>query len=105
MVLDRDSRSSRGCRVQAVGSGAQAESELQTDGIPEIIFSDFRHGETMHGLDLVSSFRSLRDHPIPACWISGDFDPQLMNQAKLHNLTPLAKPVRPAKLRNFYVIC
>jgi CheY-like chemotaxis protein len=100
-----DLLASWGCSVQAASSGAQAMTSLKEGYVPQIVISDFRLGETLNGIELISDLRTLCGYPIPACLISGDFDPTLMNQAKLHNLTPLAKPVRPAKLRNFYVIC
>ena len=37
---------------------------------------------------------------IPACLISGDTDPDLMQAAKVAGLTLMHKPVRPAKLRS-----
>ena len=38
--------------------------------------------------------------PIPACLLSGDTDPGLMQAAQEAGLTLLHKPVRPAKLRS-----
>jgi hypothetical protein len=37
---------------------------------------------------------------VPACLISGDIDPALIQAAQQAQLTLLHKPVRPAKLRN-----
>ena len=39
---------------------------------------------------------------VPACLISGDTDPGLMQAAKVAGLTLLHKPVRPAKLRSLW---
>jgi signal transduction histidine kinase len=89
-----------GCSVRAASSGAQAIKYLKTGYVPEIVISDFRLGESRNGIELISDLRALSGYPVPACLISGDFEPHLMNQAKLHQLTLLSKPVRPAKLRN-----
>ncbi|MFT7115568.1 MAG: signal transduction histidine kinase [Rhodoferax sp.] len=68
--------------------------------MPDVIVSDYllRAGEV--GIEVIRQVRLAACRPIPACLMSGDTDPKLMQAAKRAGLTLLHKPVRPAKLRS-----
>jgi signal transduction histidine kinase len=88
-----------GC-VVAVVEGLQGALVTIEGGFePDIILSDFRlrAGET--GLKSLQSLRDALGRPIPACLMSGDTDPELIQACREAGLPLLHKPVRPAKLR------
>jgi signal transduction histidine kinase/ActR/RegA family two-component response regulator len=68
--------------------------------LPSLIISDYRLNEPLNGIRVVAQLRKQLAYPVPACLISGDTDPALIQAAQLAQLTLLHKPVRPAKLRN-----
>lgn len=68
--------------------------------VPDVIVSDYRLRDGENGIETIRQLRAMAGRPIPACLMSGDTDPSLMQAAKLVSLTLLHKPVRPAKLRS-----
>jgi len=88
-----------GC-VVAVVEGLQGASTIVTGGfVPDIILSDYRlrAGET--GMETLQRLRTTLDRETPACLMSGDTDPALIQACRDAGLPLLHKPVRPAKLR------
>ena len=67
---------------------------------PDVIVSDFRLRDVEHGIETVRRLRVALGGPIPACLMSGNTDPQLIQATRQAGLTLLYKPVRPAKLRS-----
>ena len=63
-----------------------------------MLFRSLRDGE--NGIEVIGQLRIAAGQSIPACLMSGDTDPGLMQAAKRAGLTLLHKPVRPAKLRS-----
>ncbi len=51
-------------------------------------------------MDVIRQLRAAAGQLIPACLMSGDTDPALMQAAQREGLTLLHNPVRPAKLRS-----
>ncbi|MDO8449044.1 MAG: ATP-binding protein [Rhodoferax sp.] len=74
--------------------------QLKFGVVPDVIISDYRLRDTENGLDTVRQLRAAAGQQIPACLMSGDTDPALMQAARIAGLTLLHKPVRPAKLRS-----
>ena len=74
--------------------------QLQNGLVPDVIVSDYRLRDGENGIETVRQLRVAVGKPIPACLMSGDTDPNLMQSAKEAGLTLLHKPVRPAKLRS-----
>lgn len=88
-----------GC-VVAVVEGLQGALTIVEGGFaPDLVLSDFRlrAGET--GMETLQRLRSVLGHPLPACLMSGDTDPELIQACRDAGLPLLHKPVRPAKLR------
>ena len=79
---------------------ALALDQLQGGLQPDLIISDFRLPDNQNGIEAVRRLRLSAQKEIPACLISGDTDPDLMQAAKEAGLTLMHKPVRPAKLRS-----
>ncbi len=85
--------------AQADGLSA-AQALLHTGFVPGLIISDYRLKGDTHGLDVIVQMRQQLARAVPACLISGDTDPDLLQAARAAQLTLLSKPVRPAKLRS-----
>ncbi len=79
---------------------AAALTQLQHSPVPDLIISDYRLRDNENGIETVRQLRVAVAQPIPACLLSGDTDPGLMQAAQEAGLTLLHKPVRPAKLRS-----
>ena len=77
-----------------------AQGLIEQGLVPGLIISDYRLNETLNGILVVARLRQQLACAVPACLISGDIDPALMQAAQQAQLTLLHKPVRPAKLRN-----
>lgn len=93
--------------LQSWGMTVSGASDLQSalglieQGlVPGLIISDYRLNETLNGIMVVARLRQQLACAVPACLISGDIDPALIQIAQQAQLTLLHKPVRPAKLRN-----
>ena len=89
-----------GATVAEAPNLALALDQLQGGVQPDLIISDYRLPDRQNGIEAVRSLRLSAQKEIPACLISGDTDPELMQAAKEAGLTLMHKPVRPAKLRS-----
>ena len=89
-----------GATVAEAPSLAVALEQLQRGLQPALIISDYRLPGQENGIQAVLRLRLAAEREIPACLISGDTDPDLMQAAKVAGLTLMHKPVRPAKLRS-----
>jgi signal transduction histidine kinase len=89
-----------GCVVVEANGLTAALGQFEAGARPEVIVSDYRlpYGES--GIEVIARLRAAAGFEIPACLISGDTDPGLMQAAKEAGLSLLHKPVRPAKLRS-----
>jgi signal transduction histidine kinase/ActR/RegA family two-component response regulator len=77
-----------------------AQRWIEQGLVPSLIISDYRLNGTLNGILVVARLRQQLCSAVPACLISGDIDPALIQAAQQAQLTLLHKPVRPAKLRN-----
>jgi signal transduction histidine kinase/CheY-like chemotaxis protein len=68
--------------------------------LPDVIVSDYRLQDGHNGLQLLQRLQQQLGQSTPACLMSGDTDPGVIQAAHLAGLTLLYKPVRPAKLRS-----
>ena len=92
--------SSWGAKVIDGESASQIQAVLPTDVQPaDLIISDFRLRENNNGIDAIATLRDHYEQDIPALLITGDTDPQRIEQAKNSGLVVLHKPVRAAQLR------
>ena len=89
-----------GCVVLEADALAAALALVQAGAMPDAIVSDYRLPHDENGIHVINRLRDQARVPIPACLISGDTDPHLMQLAKDAGLSLLHKPVRPAKLRS-----
>ena len=86
--------------VAQASSLGDAQNLLQAGLVPGLIISDYRLKGATHGVDAIVQLRQQLAQPVPACLISADTDPALLQAAQAAQLTLLHKPVRPAKLRS-----
>ncbi|MEI8171008.1 MAG: ATP-binding protein [Rhodoferax sp.] len=89
-----------GCVVGSSEGLATALEQLENGLVPEVIVSDYRLMDGENGIEVIRRLCAFAGRAIPACLMSGDTDPALMQAAKEAGHTLLHKPVRPAKLRN-----
>ena len=89
-----------GCVVNVVEGLTQAESLIEQGFAPRVVISDYRLRGGHNGLDAIVRLRQISSQHLPACLLSGDTNPELMQSTRRAGLTLLHKPVRPAKLRN-----
>lgn len=88
-----------GC-VVAVVEGLQGALTLVHGGFaPDLVLSDFRLRAGESGMQTLQRLRTTLGRPLPACLMSGDTDPELIQSCRDAGLPLLHKPVRPAKLR------
>ncbi len=88
-----------GC-VVAVVEGLQGALTLVHGGFtPDLVLSDFRLRAGESGMETLLRLRTTLGRPLPACLMSGDTDPELIQSCRDAGLPLLHKPVRPAKLR------
>lgn len=89
-----------GARVGVADGLANASRYLKGGALPDVIVSDYRLADGENGIEVIAQIRAALGQSVPACLISGDVDPALMEAARQAALTLLQKPVRPAKLRS-----
>ncbi len=89
-----------GVRVAQSSSLALALDQVQQGLQSDLIISDYRLPDNQNGIEAVRLLRLAAQKEIPACLISGNTDPELMQAARQAGLTLMHKPVRPAKLRS-----
>ena len=89
-----------GFRVARASGLNDAKQLIQNGFVPELIISDYRLDDAAHGMEVIVQLRQQLARPVPACLISADNDPELLQAAQAAQLSLLRKPVRPAKLRS-----
>ena len=89
-----------GVDVREAENMSSALWHLKQGVVPAVIVSDYRLREDENGLEVIRQLRAAAGYATPACLISGDTDPALMQSARQAGLALLHKPVRPAKLRS-----
>lgn len=108
LVVEDDSASAQalsglleswGCTVVAVQGLQGALSAVPVTFEPQVILSDYRLRNGENGMDTLHRLRTALGRQVPACLMSGDTDPALMQACRDVGLPLLHKPVRPAKLR------
>lgn len=108
LVIEDDRQSAQALRglldswgcVVAVVEGLQGALSVVAGGfVPDLVLSDFRLRAGESGLQSLQRLRAELDRPLPACLMSGDTDPELIQACRDAGLPLLHKPVRPAKLR------
>jgi signal transduction histidine kinase len=108
LVIEDDRQSAQALRglldswgcVVAVVEGLQGALTVVDGGfVPDLVLSDFRLRAGESGMQTLQTLRTQLERPFPACLMSGDTDPELIQACRDAGLPLLHKPVRPAKLR------
>jgi len=94
-----DLLASWGCTVQVAEDLQGGLSSVSATFMPQVILSDYRLRNGENGMDTLQRLRVALGRQVPACLMSGDTDPVLMQACRDAGLPLLHKPVRPAKLR------
>ncbi len=87
-----------GCEVQAWGDLQGALRALEQTA-PQLLISDYRLGAAEDGLQAIEHLRERCGRMVPAMLISADVSPELQERCSLVDVTLLAKPLLPARLR------
>jgi signal transduction histidine kinase len=108
LVIEDDRQSAQALRglldswgcVVAVVEGLQGALTVVDGGfVPDLVLSDFRLRAGESGMQTLAHLRTTLVRSLPACLMSGDTDPELIQSCRDAGLPLLHKPVRPAKLR------
>lgn len=82
------------CRIFSRFSDA-----INAEGEAELLLVDYHLDDNKDGLSLIKALRTRADKTIPAVLITALRDPELIEECKRLNITYMAKPAKPAKLR------
>ncbi|MCV2403347.1 PAS-domain containing protein [Marinomonas sp. C2222] len=77
----------------------QFDDALQAEGVAELLLVDYHLDENKDGVSLIKALRLQAGKEIPAVLITAMRDPELVDMCKAENITYMAKPAKPAKLR------
>ena len=89
-----------GCRVVTGRTDGAALAGLAEYGQPpDVIISDYHLCDGKTGIEAITQLRRALSAPIPAFLMSGDTDPEPLQEAKANGYPLLHKPVSPMALR------
>jgi len=90
-----------GCQCHAYSNLENALQAIEEKNISaDIIISDYRLTDRLTGIECIEQLRQALGDEIPAVLLSGDTDPNLLNQVQSAGFYMLHKPLKPNKLRN-----
>jgi CheY-like chemotaxis protein len=90
-----------GCQVTTATSPAEAELKLAAMKHKlELLIIDYRLPEHVSGIQLAGQIQSRLDYPLAVLIITGDTEPERLQEANASGYPLLHKPVQPAKLRS-----
>jgi signal transduction histidine kinase/CheY-like chemotaxis protein len=88
-----------GCRVAIASNGAAIGNVVEQGSIPDLIVSDYHLFDGRTGLDVIGELRNAFRIDIPAFIVSGDVNPEPLQNARESGFHLLHKPVAPMALR------
>lgn len=89
-----------GAEVIGASSGHDVMDLLEADQrTPDLAIVDFRLQNNFTGVDVIAQLRQRYGEELPAILVTGSTAPEHIEEAKVHDLHLLLKPVMPAKLR------
>ncbi len=89
-----------GCRVVTGNTdSAVLERLAEHNEMPDAIISDYHLRDGATGIEAISRLRGALAMAVPAFLMSGDTDPQTLNDARANGYLLLHKPVEPMALR------
>ena len=84
-----------GFAVTAVASPSEAVDWCTSQGLPDLIISDYHLSGTLSGLELIRSLRTRQERHCPAILMSGDTSAALRDLQHPPDVVVLAKPIPP----------
>ncbi|MDX1692816.1 MAG: ATP-binding protein [Ketobacteraceae bacterium] len=88
-----------GCEVSVAACVSDAIEQLEPGQItPDLVLSDYRLDEEGTGIDAIEAVRSRLSQPVSGLLMSGDTDPELINDIRRRGYHLLRKPVKPVHL-------
>ena len=88
-----------GCRVNVAGSPGEAR-EAAERGAPDLVIADYHLDDGARGFDAIDAVQRQIGAAIPACIVTADHSPAVLEAAAARGLEILRKPVKPAELRS-----
>ncbi|MBI4755648.1 MAG: hybrid sensor histidine kinase/response regulator [Betaproteobacteria bacterium] len=89
-----------GCHVVAAGSAQEALVQMsQESRAPDLLVIDYRLRDGLTGIHAIRALHTFIGRPVPAVLITGDTDPERLQEAKASGFSLIHKPVRAARLR------
>ncbi|MDE1148374.1 MAG: hybrid sensor histidine kinase/response regulator [Azospirillaceae bacterium] len=70
-----------------------------TDAVPRLVISDNRLPGNRRGMDIIAEIRKRYGQDVGGMLVTGDTDPQLMEQAKAAGIIVVHKPIAPPRLQ------
>jgi len=94
------------CRVNSVGSIAQAVAQLEDGWLPDAVVADYRLPDGETGVQAIQAIREQLQQHIPALIVSGESLPETLHDIQsAEDIFLLHKPVLPARLKMFLRRC
>ena len=78
-----------------------ALKQLDQGAAPDILITDFQLPDGPNGLEGARLIRERLGRPLSACLVTGNIEPELMQQAREQGMGFLKKPFAPSKLRSW----
>lgn len=75
------------------------DDAIEAEGEAELLLVDYHLDDNKDGLSLIKALRTRAGKDIPAVLITALRDPELISECKKQQITYMAKPAKPAKLR------
>lgn len=72
---------------------------IDTNYRPSFIICDYSLNSKDSGIQIITKLKKAIGHDIPALLITGDTSKEVRNEARIHGLDIVHKPVKPARLR------
>lgn len=105
LVIDNDSQNTDALETVLSGWGctvttASSEEEAVAAERPELLIIDYHLGESLTGFALYETLKKVWGPSIPAILVTAHGEAEIRQQAELHGMGYLAKPVKPVALRS-----
>lgn len=88
-----------GCRVLAFSSGQDALKDLEPNLVPDLIFADYRLGESLTGLGVIQALRDIYKKEVPGIVLTGEADAEVERLIFKEKMRLLHKPISASSLQ------
>lgn len=105
LVVDNDIQNTDALETVLAGWGcevttASTKEEALAADRPELLIIDYHLGESLTGFSLYETLKEVWGQTVPGILVTAHGEAEIKQQAELHGMVYLAKPVKPAALRS-----